>query len=527
MKTSVRMQSGILSVAAAVGLLSGLAAAQVADVKVTTDTSIDCSSIQAIACDLYRDCKTDQDKAIATWYFVRRVMFHWPHIPTWDTVELINSYGIGLCGYQSQAYAQICQAGGLKARTLHMPGHVLAEVWYDGDWHFFDCQVGWFAFKKVAGPDGKDRLVVASHEDIAKDPSIVLDAVKDGRASEPFFQCRANDASSDKPDNGVEYAKKAQPNGPAKPCDTRLVINLRRGESITRIWGNEGKSWYDRAAVEKQPGFLFLHHPCTAGAIDENDPVNWPYWKPYAVQTTNKQGKLRYGPKRLFGNGRMEYAPNLATDAFREGLAPNGLEGVRARHEDRKGPNLHPAAVGRTGAAVFEINCPYVAVDAWLDLSGIRQGAKDVVAVYARSAKDKADDWKEVWRADSEGAFKAEQVSLKDIAWEQHRYFVKIELRAASDVSDAGVDTIHLTTVFINNIYALPYFMPGKNTIRVTAADKADLKHNKLTLTYAWQEEGKDKQLAKRIDKVPFETTVHVAGDEIPRMKSVTLAVAP
>jgi hypothetical protein len=81
--------------------------------------------------------------------------------------------------------------------------------------------------------------------------------------------------------------------------------------------------------------------------------------------------------------------------------------------------------------------------------------------------------------------------------------------------------------VFINNIYALPYFMPGKNTIRVTAADKADLKHNKLTLTYAWQEEGKDKKLAKRIDKVPFETTVHVAGDEIPRMKSVTLAVAP
>jgi hypothetical protein len=527
MKTGVRMQRGMLSVAAAVGLLHGLAAGQVADVKVTTDTSIDCSSIQTIARDLYRNCKTDQDKAIATWYFVRRMMFHWPHIPTWDTVELINSYGIGLCGYQSQAYAQICQAGGIKARTLHMPGHVLAEAWYDGDWHFFDCQVGWFVFKRVSGPDGKERLVVASHEDIVKDPSIVLDAVKDGRASKPFFQCRVDDRSSDSPEDGVKYAKGAKPGGAAKPCNTRLVINLRRGEMITRIWGNEGKSWYDRAAVQKQPGFLSLHHPCTAGTIDENDPVNWPYWKPYAVQTTNKQGKLRYGPKRLFGNGRMVYMPDLATDGFREGLTAGGLEGIKARYEDRKGPNLHPAAPGATGTAIFEVDCPYVMVDAWLDLWGVCKGAEDVVAVYARSAKDKAGDWKEVWRADGKGAFKAQQVSLKDIAWEQHRYFVKMELRAASDVSDAGVDTLHLTTVFINNMYALPYFMPGRNTIRVTAAEKTDLERNRLTLVYTWEEQGKERILKKRIDKVPFETTVDVAGNEIPRMMLVTLAVAP
>ncbi len=526
MSGGVLARIGVLAAAIAAVVTVGSVRGVVEDVKVTTDTSIDCSSIQTIARDLYKACKTDEDKAIATWYFVRRVMFHWPHIPTWDTVELINCYGIGLCGYQSQAFAQICQAGGLKARTLHMPGHVLAEAYYDGDWHFFDCQVGWFAYKKVTGADGKTRLTVASHKDIARDPSIVMDAIKDGRASKPFFQCRVNDKSSDKPDNGVEYAKKAQPNGPAKACDSRLVINLRRGESITRCWSNEEKSWFDREASRKQTGFTSLHHPCTASIIDENDPVNWPYWKPYAKMTVNKEGKPRYGEKRYFGNGRMVYEPDLGHGGFREGLAEDGLKGMKAEPGDKARPRLHPATAGQVGEAVFEIHCPYVAVDAWVDLSGVRKGGNDAVAVYARGDKEKS-SWQEVWRAEGDSGLRAEKVGLKDIAWEQHRYFVKVQMKAAEDPTDVGLDSIRFTTVFVNNMYALPYFLPGKNTIRVAAGKGGDPVHDRLTLTYIWEEQGKEKRLERRIEKLPFETAVDVAGTEIPRMKSVTLAVAP
>jgi len=43
--------------------------------EITTDTSIDCSSVRTIARDLYAKCKTDQAKH-ATWYFVRRWIFH-------------------------------------------------------------------------------------------------------------------------------------------------------------------------------------------------------------------------------------------------------------------------------------------------------------------------------------------------------------------------------------------------------------------------------------------------------------------
>ena len=183
--------------------------AGVNDVKVTTDRSIDCSSIRSIARDLYRNCKGDQEKAIATWYFVRRMCFHWPHIPAWDSIDLINSYGFALCGYQSTMFCQICNAGGLKARTMHPPRHVIAEVFYDGAWHMFDCQVGWYALNR--------RGSVASCAEMKADPTLVTKALQEGRASKPYFQCR------DRITSGTNYAAGARV-GRIPPVPTRRLI---------------------------------------------------------------------------------------------------------------------------------------------------------------------------------------------------------------------------------------------------------------------------------------------------------------
>jgi len=501
MNCGVNIAIGIVSLAA-VAMLAAPAAGGVGDVKVTTDTSIDCSSIQSIARDLYKDCKSDKEKAIATWYFVRRVHYHWPHIPTWNSIDLINSYGFALCGYQSNMYCQIATAGGLKARTMHPDRHVIAEAFYDGAWHMFDCQVGWYALNR--------KGAVASCAEMKKDPTIVTDAVKEGRASQPYFQCR------DDPKGGTNYAATARTGGSKRAPKNRLVINLRRGESISRVWGNEGKPWHQ---LKDNRGFVSPRHSCTGQAIDANDPVNWPFWKPYA-QVRSKEGEnVRYGIKRYYGNGRMVYEPDLATAAFTDGLATDGLAGVAAK----QGSNLHPAKAGEAGTATFVIDSPYVAVDSWLELEGLRTGEKDVLAVHVRKTKGK---WTKVWSAEKTGKVKAEKISLKDAAWQSHQFFVRFELSAAAKVTDVGLEGFKVTTVFMNNMYALPYFKPGKNTVRVAAAKGADLKANKLTLEYVWQEQGKERKLTKAIDKLPFETTVTVAGKEIPKMKSVTLSVA-
>jgi len=163
------MNAGMWALAiGVVALVAAPALGGVADVKVTTDRSIDCTSVQTIARDLYANCKTDEEKAVATWYFVRRLHFHWPTIPTWDSIDLINSYGFALCGYQSTMYVQIATAGGLKARTMHPTKHVIAEAYYDGAWHMFDCQVGWFARNR--------KGAVANCAEMTADPTIVTDA---------------------------------------------------------------------------------------------------------------------------------------------------------------------------------------------------------------------------------------------------------------------------------------------------------------------------------------------------------------
>ncbi len=491
----------ILTVTILLAVLPMTTYAGIADVKVTTDRSIDCSSFQSIARDLFRNCKTDEAKAIAAWYFVRRTHFHWPKIPNASSLDLLNSFGFGLCWHQSWAFGQICAAGGLKARTMHLKGHVMAEAWYDDAWHLFDCQVGWFAYRK-------DKSAVASCAEMRKDASIVRDAVRDGRTSKPFFQCR------DDPRGGADYAKTARPGHTPKVPAGRLVINLRRGESITRTWGNEGKGWHP--AGEKK--WTSPRHTCLKQVIDANDPVNWPYWKPYA-QVRRKEGdRVVYGVKRYFGNGRLVYAPDLSGDAFKDAVVKGGVKNIRV------GGGLGPAKAGEPASVTFVVECPYVMVDAWLDLAAFRKTEQDVLAVQVKGTKG---GWREMWQADKTGKLTLDKVSLKDAAWGAKRYFVRLEMKAAGDPAAVRLDKLAITSVFMNNFYALPHFVPGRNAVRVTAGEGADLAANPLTLEYVWEEAGVERTLRRRIDKLPFECVVNVAGKEMPRMKSVTLAVSP
>jgi hypothetical protein len=104
---------------------------------------------------------------------------------------------------------------------------------------------------------------------------------------------------------------------------------------------------------------------------------------------------------------------------------------------------------------------------------------------------------------------------------------VRVDLKAAEEDTDVGLESLRITVVFLCNFQSLPYLLPGKNTVEVTAAKDADLVANRLTVKYAWQEDGQPKTLSKRVSSVPFDTPVEVSGASTCRMKSVTLSVAP
>ncbi|KKL69526.1 hypothetical protein LCGC14_2114090, partial [marine sediment metagenome] len=252
--------------------------------------------------------------------------------------------------------------------------------------------------------------------------------------------------------------------------------------------------------------------------------VNWPFWKPYAQVRGSSGGQVRYGVKRTYGNGRMVYQPDLTTDAFTDGVATGGVKGIKAKRRGAAGPNLHPEKVGQKSSITFVIDSPYTAVDAWLDVAALRKTDKDVLAIHA---KGRSGGWKKVWSAEKTGKLALEKIPLKQAAWFGHRYLVKFEMAAGANVADVGIDSFRITTVFMNNIYSLPYFMPGKNKVRLAAATGADLKANKLTLEYAWSEQGKDKTLTRQVEKLPLDFTVDVGGKDLPRMKHLKLSVAP
>ncbi|GAG48945.1 unnamed protein product, partial [marine sediment metagenome] len=108
----------IMMMVAVCGLMA-LAARQLAEaagldgVVVSTERSVNCSTLKTIAEDVTRDCKTDQQKAIAIYNFMVRVIYmpYHSHRPLEmkqgrllfanDPLKYINVYGC--CGCRPQA----------------------------------------------------------------------------------------------------------------------------------------------------------------------------------------------------------------------------------------------------------------------------------------------------------------------------------------------------------------------------------------------------------------------------------------
>jgi hypothetical protein len=340
---------------------------------------------------------------------------------------------------------------------------------------------------------------VAGYEEIRADPGILTEAVAEGRGSRPFFQCSGTGDTR----AGLQAIRNIDTFRSPKASKHRLIINLRRGESITRRWDNEGQTPYG------------ARHHCQP-KTDVNDPVNWPYWEPYA--------ELRKGIKRSFGNGRLVCEPDLARAAFLAVVAKDGARGLQGCGPDGRGPRVRPAKADSPGSLEWVIDSPYVAMDAWLDLDAVRKTDADRLTVHARGTVGR---WRKVWNADATGQIRGKRISLKPFARSSHRFFLRFEMKAAGETADVGIDAFKVTTVFMNNKYALPYFLPGRNVVRVIAAKGADPKAHKITLEYAWEEEGQTRKLARRIEALPFEVVVNVAGKKHPRMRYVRMAVAP
>src|SRR5882672_10779960 len=161
-------------------VLAAAAHAQVYSPRVLVKGQVDTSDLNTLARGIYDQAHADtpREKAEAIWrFFLTDGRFvkpgFWYHIAGWayeepqgevlDPVKLLNSYGFGLCYHIAPLLEAAWKAGGFEdARTWFLTGHTVAEVFYDGAYHYFDSDM--MGYNSVDTGALKKRPVASVHQ---------------------------------------------------------------------------------------------------------------------------------------------------------------------------------------------------------------------------------------------------------------------------------------------------------------------------------------------------------------------------
>src|SRR5207248_1193618 len=133
-----------------------------------------------------------------------------------------NVIGNTLCGSQATCMKGLLEGcANLKTRVVARADHTYYEVWYGDRWHGFDTMMNFYVFTRG------DKRWVASFEELRQDPTLIRDAVKEGRAAPNLCCCG---------DVPQEFAAKIQDLGYTPSASKWSVKDsrLRRGEEMVR-----------------------------------------------------------------------------------------------------------------------------------------------------------------------------------------------------------------------------------------------------------------------------------------------------
>jgi hypothetical protein len=430
--------------------------------------------------------KTNDEKAIAIYEYLHGAIFHWAY-PTEKApqsvgpLKVINAYGWGLCGGQHTVLKALYETAGWECRYVGWPGHTTIEVKYDGRWHYFDVFLKCYYWSK-------DKSHVASQEEIAADPSIVLDAVTDGRAA------RQNLCCGDAPQDVVEGCKKRNVVGDSKGWaavtwrdqNYSPLLNLPTGASLRLDWKAEPNGFaVDGKAPQHSCGLKDIRSDSVLGPIAEH-----------------------YGP-RNWSDGVFVYAPDFFQGATIADLELKSVEAKDGKLLATKG----------TGTAIFKLPLPYPYVSAKLEAAF--DGGNGEISVSADVGK--------TWKPASAGDISA-------LVKQKYHVWLKVEFSGA-------LTKLRLESVVEHNRGALPYLVNGKNKVTVVL-DKGQLpKDCCLLVTYCYQEAtapnpakrtrwdgngityGPTKTVTKEITSLPLSFEIAVGGNTPPKMLSLERAV--
>jgi hypothetical protein len=278
-------------------LLALLAGSGGEELRLRNERTVDTSSLESIVRDVVRlsGAKSNDEKAVAIHTWLHQAIFHcaYPAEQAPQSVgplKVLRVYGWGLCGGQHTVLKALFETAGWTVRYRGWDGHTTIEVNYDGAWHYFDVFLKCYYWTK-------DRRTIASQDDILKDPSIVTDAAKEGRAPKDHHLC-----CGDTTESVVAGIRTSKPLPPSKPQDGWASVTGRDRNWDPSLVLPAGARL--RLEWKGEPGGTAVagrsSHSC--GTKDfRGDPVLGPLLEHYGV--------------RNHSNGTLLYEPSLAKGA--------------------------------------------------------------------------------------------------------------------------------------------------------------------------------------------------------------------
>src|SRR3989339_420516 len=321
---------------------------------ITTDKTVNATSISTIIADVIKPGMTDEQKIFALFHYHRRVMHHFRHraednFTYFDLIKTYTVYGASWCTQQGYIFKSLCNPvfGSSNVAMSNGPGHTSFSLRFNAldKWHWIDPIIGAYAY-------ASDNTI-ASIAEIAGDNDIINNAVAEDRQGTPFFPC----ATSPDPiaGTGLTPAYSYFKYSPfwftdtfvpgVEPPDFDLQApyfttekTLKKGEDYLWLWDYLPGDYFnlmdpDPAGRVRTFSLYPPRHIC--GWKDSLDTVNWPYFKPYKKVI---KGDTCY---RYYANGIHTFAPDLYTEDPKD--APLTNTNMAFAVDGAGAPGIHPS----------------------------------------------------------------------------------------------------------------------------------------------------------------------------------------
>lgn len=426
--------------------------------RLLLEGSPDTYDIDSIIASIIKPAMTSEAKALAVYDFMRAYVYHWgtareypdrsnyDYGVVYDPVKLINVYGYGYCFQNRAAVEALWQAAGLEARSAGIGGHSVAEVYYDGQYHYLDADQHGYCFL----PDGK---TIASIEQLGYDPIGLI--LKQPHKTNPYFP----------------YS-----NDPKVPYESKIIFAAYMATTKDNFYQHDKIVTGHRMDITLLPGMRLERRFNSDGRWNiHNSSSEFEYQAGYHDPVA--------GPKDAFSgtgyaNGELLYQPDLTT---RSGEYVAGVWHDSNMNVTTDG--LAATTAGRPAWSIFRIRLPYVIVGWPTSFTGASdmRGAAVVAADFSGGGRGQGLDvsvdngltWIPVWTNDSGNAEQA-LVDLSEHVSFRYEYLVRVRLSNAATQNEK-LKALSIRTAFQLAPRALPALKVGNNNFKLTLGDQSEV----------------------------------------------------